>query len=111
MNGMAQPTAQLVAQANVSSAMPGVLIQGMIRNASQWFAAVPSLHGAYPVLLLLLCPRRNRIAFSVIALYGCAMWASTVVLNQHYVIDLLAGALLAVAAWRVEPRIAQRYDR
>lgn len=103
LNGMAQPTAQLVAQADVSSAMPGALIQGMIRNASQWFAAVPSLHGAYPVLLLLLCPRRNRVAFSFIALYGCAMWASTVALNQHYVIDLVAGALLAIAAWRVEP--------
>jgi membrane-associated phospholipid phosphatase len=83
----------------------------MIRNASQWFAAVPSLHGAYPVLLLLLCPRKYRLALGVIALYGCAMWASTVILNQHYVIDLLAGALLAIAAWRAEPLITKRYDR
>ena len=30
------------------------------------------------------------------------MWAATVILNQHYIIDLLAGALLAVAAWWVE---------
>ena len=28
-----------------------------------------------------------------------AMWAATVMLNQHYVIDLIAGGLLACAAW------------
>ncbi|MEK6324651.1 MAG: phosphatase PAP2 family protein [Acidobacteriota bacterium] len=100
LNGMAQPTAELVAQANIAEAMRGTLIQGMIRNASQWFAAVPSLHGAYPVLLLLLFPRkRNRLALTAMACYVCAMWTATVVLNQHYVIDLVAGALLAFAAW------------
>ena len=103
LNGFAQPTAELVSQANMAAAMHGALIQGMISNASQWFAAVPSLHGAYPVLLLLLSPwRRSRLALAGIAAYACAMWAATVILNQHYIIDLLAGALLAVAAWWVE---------
>lgn len=100
LNGTAGPTAETVAQVNMAAAMNGAVIQGMIKNASQWFAAVPSLHGAYPVLLLLLFPRgRYRFAFTTLALYGCAMWAATVVLNQHYVIDLLAGAALAIAAW------------
>lgn len=112
LNGMAQPTSELVTQANMSTAMPGALIQGMIRNASQWFAAVPSLHGAYPVLLLLLFPRnKGRSGLNIIAIYALAMWAATVVLNQHYVIDLVAGALMAIAAWRVEPLIAKRHDR
>ena len=100
LNGMARPTAELVAQVNIANAMPGTLIQGMIRNASQWFAAMPSLHGAYPVLLLLLFPRkRNGLAVAGIGFYACAMWTATVVLNQHYLIDLVAGALLALAAW------------
>ena len=91
--------------------MHGALIQGMIRNASLWFAAVPSLHGAYPVLLLLLLPRtKSRLALAVVALYGCAMWTATVVLNQHYVIDLVAGALLAIGAWRVEGFSNKRHD-
>ena len=103
LNGMARPTAELVAHANMAAAMHGALIQGMIRNASQWFAAVPSLHGAYPVLLLLLLPRpRSRLALAAVAFYACAMWTATVVLNQHYVIDLVAGALLATGAWRAE---------
>jgi hypothetical protein len=110
LNGMTQPTAELVSQANMSAAMHGTLIQGMIRNASQWFAAVPSLHGAYPVLLLLLVPRgKNRLALAVF-IYGCAMWVSTVILNQHYVIDLVAGAILAIAASRVEPLLKKRLD-
>jgi hypothetical protein len=103
LNGFAQPTTELVSRANMAAAMHGALIQGMISNASQWFAAVPSLHGGYPVLLLLLRPwKRSWLALAGIAAYGCAMWAATVILNQHYIIDLLAGALLAVAAWWVE---------
>ena len=112
LNGMTQPTAELVSQANMSAAMHGALIQGMIKNASQWFAAVPSLHGAYPVLLLLLIPRnKNRLAFGITALYACAMWISTVILNQHYVIDLVAGAFLAIIAWRVEPLLKKRHEQ
>ena len=103
LNGMTRPTGELVRQANMSAAMHGALIQGMIRNAAQWFAAVPSLHGAYPVLLLLLFPRnRNRGPFVALAFYTCAMWTATVVLNQHYVIDLVAGAVLAFCACRLE---------
>jgi len=103
LNGMAQPTAELVSHSDVARAMHGVLIQAMIRSASQLFAAVPSLHGAYPILLLLLFPRKeSRFVFAAVALYACAMWTATVVLNQHYLIDLFAGAFLAIAAWRVE---------
>lgn len=112
LNGMAQPTAELVAHLNVANAMPGTLIQGMIRNASQWFAAMPSLHGAYPVLLLLLFPyKKNRLGFAGMCLYAAAMWSATVLLNQHYVIDLVAGGLMAIAAWWVAryPRFATIY--
>ena len=65
---------------------------------------VPSLHGAYPVLLLLLgWQRRSRFSLAIIGVYGRAMRAATVVLNQHYIVDLLAGALLsAMAAWIVK---------
>jgi membrane-associated phospholipid phosphatase len=37
------------------------------------------------------------------------MWTATVVLNQHYVIDLVAGALLAIGAWRVERLLNNRH--
>lgn len=105
LNGMEQPTIENVAQVNMTVAMNGALIQGMIRNASQWFAAVPSLHGAYPVMLLLLLRREvSGLVLTGVALYGVAMWCATVVLNQHYVVDLIAGAALATAAWWIERR-------
>jgi membrane-associated phospholipid phosphatase len=101
LNGLAPPTPELVAQVQMTAAMSGSLTQGMIKNASQWFAAVPSLHAAYPVLLLLLALRTRRLRIVIgVAVYACAVWTSTVVLNQHYLIDLLAGAFLAVVAWR-----------
>ena len=103
LNGMSKPTPSLVLNADMTLAMHGPLIQAMIRNASQWFAAVPSLHGAYPVLLFLLARRHASSAALVgLVLYGSAMWVATVVLNQHYVIDLIAGAILAIAAYWIE---------
>jgi inositol phosphorylceramide synthase catalytic subunit len=102
VNGFARPTIELISQTNMSAAMNGELVRAMIKNAPQWFAAVPSLHGAYPVMLILLSLRnRRRITVVAIAVYCASMWGATVVLNQHYIIDLLAGALLALAAWRL----------
>jgi inositol phosphorylceramide synthase catalytic subunit len=106
LHGIAKPTPELLAETKINAAMDGALIQGMIKNAAQWFAAVPSLHGAYPTLLFLLGLRdRSRKALELILVYGVAMWAATVMLNQHYIIDLIAGALIAIAAWQITPRI------
>jgi inositol phosphorylceramide synthase catalytic subunit len=111
-HGFAQPTAGLIAQTHMSAGMDGALVQGMIKTAPQWFAAVPSLHGAYPVLLLLLALRnRSRGMILSIALYLVAMWTATVVLNQHYIIDLVAGAALAAVAWILAARSMNRNAR
>lgn len=101
LNGMAQPTQALVATANLAAAMDGAIIQKTLQTAPNWFAAIPSLHGGYPVLLFLLGWReRNGIWLTFITLYGAAMWTSTVLLNQHYVVDLMAGAVVAVVAFQ-----------
>jgi inositol phosphorylceramide synthase catalytic subunit len=102
LNGFAQPTAELVAHADLAAAMSGTLIQKTIATAPQWFAAIPSLHGGYPVLLLLVNRESARPrTVAAVAAYGVAIWISTVLLNQHYVIDLVAGAVLAALAWLV----------
>jgi hypothetical protein len=106
LNGIQQPTQDLLSRVDMSAAMDGTLVRGMIKNAAHWFAAVPSLHGAYPVLALLLaCRWRNRWLLAALALYCASMWTATVMLNQHYIIDLLAGALLAVIAWLIVERM------
>lgn len=98
--GLTQPTSELLAQMKMSAAMDGRLVTALIHNAAQWFAAVPSLHGAYPVLLVLLALRdRNKWVLAALTLYTAAMWGATVALNQHYIIDLIVGGLLAGVAW------------
>lgn len=102
----AQPTVALVAQVDMTVAMDGALVQRMIKTAPMWFGAVPSLHGAYPVLFFLLAIReRKGWLLALISVYGLMMWGATVVLNQHYIIDLLAGALFAFAAYIFGARI------
>lgn len=106
--GHTPPTAELVAQVEMARAMDGVLVQRMIQTAPMWFGAVPSLHGAYPVLFLLLARGEQKPwLLWLIAAYGLLMWAATVMLNQHYVIDLLAGALFAWAAYGLATRFAK----
>jgi hypothetical protein len=112
IHGGAMPTPQLVAQTDIRSALDGTISQGLISNASQWFAAIPSLHGAYPVLLMLLAPRRTApVAIAGIGVYGLAMWLTTVVLNQHYFIDLFAGLVAAVLAYIIGDFINKLWSR
>ena len=106
LHGMAQPTADLVARTNMADAIDGVIVQRMIKNAAQWFGAIPSLHAAYPMLLFALSiGRRSRIAVAMLGVYSAAMCITTVILNQHYIIDLLAAAMAVVAAWMLAGRV------
>lgn len=98
LHGAATPTPALVASAPLAEAIHGAIVQHTIATAPNWFAAFPSLHGAYPVLLLALNWREGRGRWLALAgVYGALMWTSTVVLNLHYIVDLVAGALLAGA--------------
>ncbi|MEW6736850.1 MAG: phosphatase PAP2 family protein [Acidobacteriota bacterium] len=104
LHGSAQPSIQLIAQTSTAAAMDGKIVQKLIATAPMWFGAVPSLHGAYPVLLFLLAQRRRGwLTLIVIGVYAAAMWGATVVLNQHYIVDLVIGAVFAfVAYWLTE---------
>jgi len=92
-NGMAQPTA---AHYMPSGAGKGGVPKGLFNYSANKFAAIPSLHGAYPVLLaaVLIAHRARPRYVALAALYAAAMWAACVFLNQHYIIDLIIGALL-----------------
>jgi membrane-associated phospholipid phosphatase len=62
-------------------------------------AAVPSLHAAYSLLVVLLVRRIwPRLAPLAIA-YAVAMQFSVVYLGEHYVADLIAGDVLAASVW------------
>lgn len=70
---------------------------GMYGRASSVFGALPSLHCAYPLLLVLEGWRASgwRLRTAGLAYYG-AMVFSAVYLDHHWVLDALLGSVFAV---------------
>lgn len=65
-------------------------------------AAVPSLHAAYPTLVLLFLARAfswRRVWW--LAIYPISLWIGIVYLGEHYVFDALLGILYAYISFRV----------
>lgn len=58
-------------------------------------AAMPSLHAAYPTLVLLFTLFHWRMLSPIAALYCLGLWFSVIYIGDHYVIDVLAGILYA----------------
>jgi hypothetical protein len=84
---------------------------GMYGRASDVFGAVPSLHVAYPTLMLAVGWRvQGPLGRALLALFLTWMACSAVYLDHHWVIDVVAGAAYALAvaygARRVAPLFA-----
>ena len=62
-------------------------------------AAMPSLHAAYPMLVLLALRAYKKKLFWFFLPYPFFVWFSIVYLGEHYVIDIIAGVFYAVAAY------------
>lgn len=96
-NGFAQPTADHSRPVGFEA---NPTLSTIFQFSANRFAAVPSLHAAYPLLLTLVLARhgaRYRYIW-LAALYTASMWFACVFLNQHYIVDLLAGAALTLPA-------------
>ena len=62
-------------------------------------AALPSLHAAFPWLVLLFAVQTFGRWGYLALIYNMALWFSVVYLSQHWFVDVLAGMALATAAW------------
>ncbi len=73
------------------------IFQSIYTKGSNVFAAMPSLHSSYPILVLYY-GIKNRLGkaniFFAIVMMG--IWFSAVYLSHHYVVDVLAGILCAI---------------
>ncbi len=96
-NGLTAPTLQRSAPMGLAR---GSVLAGLFHLSPNRFAAIPSLHGAYPLLLtVMLALGRERWQLTACAaIYTASMWFACVFLNQHYIIDLLIGAALVIPA-------------
>lgn len=79
-------------------AMLGIhFFAGMYGRSSDVFGAVPSLHVAYPLLLLLDGFRRHRWLGRVLLMwFYLSMCFAAVYLDHHWVFDVVVGSLYAV---------------
>ncbi|MEN9362192.1 MAG: hypothetical protein RL095_3727 [Verrucomicrobiota bacterium] len=75
--------------------------------------ACPSLHAAMPLLSLLALRRQKfpPLCQAGFLLWTLAIWASTLFLHQHRLIDLSAGFALAAICWIISARISSPQPR
>jgi hypothetical protein len=74
------------------------VFQSIYKNGSNVFAAMPSLHSAYPVIVIYYA-FKNHLGFVKVIL-GTVMvgiWLTAVYTSHHYVLDVLAGITTAIA--------------
>lgn len=74
-------------------------------------AAFPSLHGAVSLVALVFAWRHVRPFFFLLLPCVVGLWASTIYLRHHYVVDLFAGWLLAPVAIALAPRLDAAWAR
>jgi membrane-associated phospholipid phosphatase len=74
-------------------------------------AAFPSLHAAVSLVALVYAWRFVRAWFWILLPFVLGLWVSTVYLRHHYVVDLMAGWLLAPVAMWVAPRLDAWWSR
>ena len=69
-------------------------------------AAMPSLHFAVTALILVALWRRRSLRYVALA-YLAAMGFVLVFMGEHYVVDLLVGAVIAAMAWLAASRLVR----
>lgn len=74
-------------------------------------AAVPSLHSAYPMLFSMFVVMAFGKKYWWVFVYPISMWVGVVYLGEHYVIDVVLGAIYAVAAVQASRSFMSWYRR
>lgn len=72
-------------------------------------AAMPSLHGAYPFLILLFSIQFFKLKGLIFLPYVLLVWFSLVYLGEHYVIDIIAGSIYAVIFYVITTKLNFKY--
>ncbi|CAF0997229.1 unnamed protein product [Rotaria sordida] len=76
------------------------IFSSMYSKNANVFAAIPSLHAAYPVITVLYGSLSKRLWLHIgFVLFTLSVWFSAVYSGHHYVIDVLAGGTCAVIAY------------
>jgi hypothetical protein len=89
--------------------MGAPIFQSLYAKGSNVFAAMPSLHSSYPVIVLYYGIKgRYRFANIIFAVIMAGIWLSAVYTSHHYVLDVLAGICCATAGILLVERMTVR---
>lgn len=78
------------------------IFKGLYEKNANVFAAMPSLHSAYPLIVLYFSIKKKIGYFTIFFAFFCfGIWGSAIYSNHHYVIDVLAGILCAIVGLTV----------
>jgi len=91
-----------------------------VKNFSEYYnhlsanlvAAMPSLHAAYPTLFALMVRKIWGTRWFIISLvYPISIWVGVVYLGEHYVADVLAGIVYAIASYLAAPWVLKQCSK
>ena len=105
------PPLTRIAPAVMNTVRPGFYEQGYETVGINEVAAFPSYHMAQTVLVALAAWTFSRRLRILAVVYVLSMGFSLVYLAEHYVSDVLAGVVLALAAWAAALRLSPAIGR
>lgn len=73
------------------------VFKGLYTKGSNVFAAMPSLHSAYPIVVFYYAVKnRLKLASVVFGIVTVGIWFGAVYTSHHYILDVIAGILCAI---------------
>ena len=88
------------------------IFEGLYAKSSNVFAAMPSLHSSYPLIVFYFGVKKKlgllNIVFAAVVL---GIWFSAVYTSHHYILDVLAGISCAVAGIFIFEKILVKSTR
>ncbi len=86
------------------------LFHGMYEKNANVFAAMPSMHSAFPLIVLFYAIQKRVGWFLIFFVIFCiGIWSSAVYTGHHYVIDVLAGITCAIVGIFLFERYVKKY--
>ncbi len=81
------------------------LFKNMYGMAPNPFAAMPSLHSAFPITVLVWSVQKFRWANIIFAIHAVGIWFSAIYLRHHYTLDVIAGITCGLFAYFIVQKI------
>ncbi len=87
------------------------LIIGNYAGYKNMFHCFPSLHAAVTLIWLIFAWRHGKVLFIIYLPLILSTWLATVYLRWHYLVDILAGFLIAIIALILAPTLNDWWER